>query len=159
MVEDEILLSPEGYQKLDDELRHLRTVKRREVAERIKIARQFGDLSENAEYDDAKNQQAFVEGRIMTVEKLLRLAVVVDGSDIDPTEVNIGSAVTVRDENTGDQYRYTIVGSPEADPAANRISYLSPVGKSLFGKQAGSRVAVKLPRGMVHYEILSVERD
>lgn len=159
MVEDQILLSPEGYKKLDEELQHLRTVRRREVAERIKKARQFGDLSENAEYDDAKNQQAFLEGRIITIEKMLRQAVVVDGYGVDPSEVNIGSLVTLKDSSTGEKYTYTIVGSPEAEPSANRISYLSPVGKAVFGQKAGSHVKVKLPRGWVEYTIVSVERQ
>ncbi len=157
-MEDEILLSPEGYERLDAELEHLRTVKRREVATRIKEARALGDISENAEYDEAKNSQAFVEGRIITLEKILRHAVVVDGQDGDPSEVTVGSVVTLKDLDAGKEYQYTIVGSPEADPGSKKISYLSPVGKAVFGKKEGDRVKAKLPRGNVEYLIAKVER-
>lgn len=158
-MEEEILLSPEGYEKLDKELQHLRTVKRREIARTIKQARELGDISENAEYEEAKNSQAFVEGRIITLENILRHAIVVDGADGDPSEVTIGSVVTLRDTSSGAQHSYIIVGSPEADPRSKKISYLSPVGKAVFGKKEGDVVRAKLPKGTVSYEITSVERN
>ncbi len=157
-MEDQILLSPEGREKLTGELEQLKTVRRREVAARIKAARQFGDLSENAEYDEAKNEQGFVEGRILELEKVLGLAVVVDGDGVDPDEITIGSTVTLEDKVSGKSVDYTIVSPPEADPAASRISYLSPVGKAVFGLRPGAQVKIRLPRGTVEYSIVSVRR-
>lgn len=156
MSEREILLSPEGKKNLEEELNYLKLVRRKEVAERIKTARSFGDLSENAEYEDAKNEQAFVEGRIMMLEKILRHAKVTDDGAAEPDVVNIGSVVTVKDLSAGKVYEYTIVGSQEADPAKKRISNESPVGRALLGQKVGSIVSVVVPAGTFKYEIISV---
>lgn len=158
MENNEVLLTPEGLKKIEQELEHLKSVKRREVAERIKVAREFGDLTENSEYEEAKNEQAFVEGRIIYLEKMLRHARVVAGDEVDPEQVNIGSMVTLRDAETGEVFQYMIVGSNEADPRQKRISYQSPVGKAVMGRTAGSLVEVRLPAGLARYEIVSVAR-
>jgi len=154
----EVLLSKEGLQKLERELQHLKSVRRREVAERIRQSRDFGDINENSEYEEAKNEQAFVEGRILTLENILRHATVVDEEDIDPDTVHIGSRVTLKDEDTGSTFEYTIVGSTEAEPAKFKISYQSPVGAAVFGKSPGETVRVKLPAGVATYTLLRVER-
>lgn len=159
MPEKEILLSREGYAKLEEELEHLKSVRRREVAERIKQARFFGDITENSEYDDAKNEQAFIEGRILTIEKILRNARVIDETDGDPGKVSIGSTVKVRDLSTGEIYAYTIVGSAEADPAKNKISNESPVGRGLLDQPIGSVVQISVPMGVVRLEIIGIERE
>ncbi|EKP95911.1 MULTISPECIES: transcription elongation factor GreA [Thermaerobacter] len=157
-MDKELLLSAEGLRKLEEELQYLKSVKRREVAQRIKQAREFGDISENSEYEEAKNEQAFVEGRIIELEKMLRNARIVNDDEIDPTKVNIGSTVYLKDVDTGEEVQYTIVGSNEADPAALRISYQSPVGKALFGHSVGDVVEVKVPAGTLRYEIVRIER-
>lgn len=155
----EVLLTPEGLQKLEGELNHLKTVRRKEVAERIKAARDFGDLSENSEYDDAKNEQAFIESRIAQVEQMLRNARIVTDEDVDPDTVHIGSVVTVRDLEDGSVETYTVVGSNEGDPSRGRISYQSPVGKALLGRRAGEQVEVRTPAGSrLLLEILEVAR-
>jgi transcription elongation factor GreA len=156
--EREILLTAEGLRKLEEELEHLKTKKRREVAERLKVAREFGDLSENAEYEAAKNEQAFVESRIATLENLLRNARIVQDSEVDPHRVNIGTTVTLRDLESGEIVEYTIVGSSEADPLNNRISYECPVGRAVFGQATGSTVEVRLPGGIARYEIVALAR-
>ncbi len=156
MAEREVLLSPEGKKNLEEELNHLKLVRRKEVAERIKAAREFGDLSENAEYEDAKNEQAFVEGRIMTLEKMLRHAKLVVEDQINSDTVTIGSTVKVKDLNKGNSLEYTIVGSHEADPARKRISNESPVGRALLGQRPGSVVSVMVPAGTFKYEIVSI---
>ncbi len=153
MAEKEVLLSPEGLKKIENELEHLKSVRRREVAERIKLARQFGDINENSEYDDAKNEQAFIEGRIITLEKILRNARVITDSGESSDQVNIGTTVKMTDLGTGESFQYTIVGSAEADPARQRISNESPVGKALLGQKCGSIVAVSAPLGVVNYRI------
>jgi len=158
IMDKELLLSAEGLRKLEEELQYLKSVKRREVAQRIKQAREFGDISENSEYEEAKNEQAFVEGRIIELEKMLRNARIVKDEEIDPTKVNIGSTVHLRDVDTGEEVTYTIVGSNEADPAALRISYQSPVGKALFGRSVGEVVEVRVPAGTIRYEIVRIER-
>lgn len=156
MSEKELLVSQEGLKKLEKELEHLKTVKRREVAERIKTAREFGDISENSEYEDAKNEQAFIEGRIQTIEKMLRQARVVDQEGLDPEVVHIGSRVTVRDLGEQVDEEYQIVGSAEADPSKSRISIESPVGKALMGARAGQRVEVKAPIGTIRFEVVKI---
>ncbi len=156
MAQREILLSPEGKKNLEEELSYLKLVRRREVAERIKAARAFGDLSENAEYEDAKNEQAFVEGRILTLEKILRHARVTDSVRKDPTVVSIGSKVKVKDLSRDVIYEYTIVGSQEADPARKRISNESPVGRALLGQKEGSTVSVIAPAGTFQCQILEI---
>ncbi|MCL6454578.1 MAG: transcription elongation factor GreA [Alicyclobacillus sp.] len=158
MAEKEVILTPEGLQKLEDELEHLKSVKRREVAERIKLAISYGDISENSEYEDAKNEQAFVEGRIMTLEKMLRNARVIRDDDVDTDIVSIGSTVVLRDVEFDEEVEYTIVGSAEADPASNRISNESPVGRALLGKATGSIVEVAVPAGTIQFEILRIKR-
>ncbi len=157
-MDREIMLSAEGYKKLEEELDHLKSVRRREVAERIRQAREFGDISENSEYEDAKNEQAFVEGRILMLEEQLRNARVVDAATQDPDEVGIGTQVKVRDEESGDVEVFTIVGSTEADPGKNRISNDSPVGAALSGRRAGDTVEVSIPAGVVRFQVLEVVR-
>lgn len=159
MAEQEIILTMQGLKKLEKELEHLRTFRRQEVAERIKQAIEFGDISENSEYEDAKNEQAFIEGRIITLEKQLSRAKVLDQSEISNEVVSVGSFVRLRDLEAGEEEEYEIVGSMEADPAHNRISNLSPVGKALIGQRVGATVEVNAPAGMQSYEILSIRTD
>ncbi|CEN80602.1 transcription elongation factor GreA [[Clostridium] sordellii] len=154
----EILLTQEGYQKLEDEVEHLKSVRRREVAERIKVAISFGDISENAEYDEAKNEQAQVEERIMKLENMLRKAVIIDESKIDSNIVTIGSIVKVNDMEFEEEVEYTIVGSAEADPYEGKISNESPVGKALLGRAKGEVVDVQVPDGVAKFEILEIRR-
>lgn len=158
MVEKAVLLTQDGVLKLEDELEHLKSVKRREIAERIKIAVSFGDISENSEYEDAKNEQAFVEGRIITLEKMLRNASIITREDADTGMVGVGSHVLIRDVEFGDEMEYTIVGSAEADPAENKISNESPVGRALLGRAIGDKIEVKVPVGTIQYEILEIKR-
>jgi transcription elongation factor GreA len=148
-MQRDVLLTPEGLDKLKDEIEHLSTVKRREVAERIKEAREFGDISENSEYDDAKNEQAMLEARIASLEEKLRSASVIDASELDSDVVRVGSHVTVKDEGSGKSLTYTIVGSTEANPSENRLSNESPVGKGLLGRKKGDTVKVQLPNGKI----------
>ena len=143
----DIILTPEGLEKLQSELDFLSTEKRREVAERIKEAREFGDIAENSEYDDAKNEQAMLEARIATVQEKLRMATVIEADEISTDVVQVGSVVHVKDEKTGQSTKYTIVGSAEAKPAENKLSNESPVGRALLGRKRNETVAVKVPRG------------
>jgi transcription elongation factor GreA len=152
------ILTQEGVAKLEEELEYLKTVRRREVAERIKQAIAFGDLSENSEYDEAKNEQAFIEGRIVTLENLLRNAKVIDEEDITTDVVSIGVTVKLLDIETDEVLEYTIVGSTEANPAQNRISNKSPVGKALLGKPVGSVVDVHVPDGIIKFKILEIHK-
>lgn len=154
----EILLTQEGYQKLEDELELLKTVRRREVADRIKVAISFGDISENAEYDEAKNEQAQVEERILKLESMIRRAVIIDESQIDVNIVTIGSIVKVYDEDFEEEIEYTIVGSAEADPYEGKISNDSPVGKALLGRTTGDIVDVQVPDGVSKFKILAIRR-
>jgi transcription elongation factor GreA len=158
MAEKEIILTIEGLKKLEGDLEHLKTIRRREVAERIKQALEFGDISENSEYDDAKNEQAFIEGKIITLEKMLRNAKVIDEDEKEKNGgiVTVGSKVKVRDLEDGEESEYVIVGSAEADPLAAKISNESPVGKALLGNKEGAKVEVKVPAGVVSYEIISI---
>jgi len=149
----DVILTPEGYEKLKLEIAHLSTEKRREVAERIKTAREFGDIAENAEYDDAKNEQGFVEGRILLLEKLVRNASIIEGKHVKGV-VEVGSTVKVHDEY-GDE-AFTIVGSAEAEPSKGRISLESPVGKALLGKHVGDDVSVVTPGGSTKMLIIEV---
>ncbi|EJY56897.1 transcription elongation factor GreA [Alicyclobacillus hesperidum URH17-3-68] len=158
MAEKEVLLTPEGLKKLEEELELLKSVKRREVAERIKVAISYGDISENSEYEDAKNEQAFIEGRIMTLEKQLRNARIINEDEVDTNVVSIGSTVTLRDVEFDEDVQYTIVGSAEANPAENKISNESPVGKALLGKTIGSIVEVNVPAGVIQFKILDIKR-
>lgn len=156
MSEKEVILTPSGLKKLEEELEELKTVKRREVAERIKEAIGHGDLSENSEYDEAKNEQAFIEGRIITLEKMLRNARIISGEDVDTELVNVGSTVKLKDIEMGEVVEYTIVGSAESDPMNNKISNESPVGQALIGKTKGAIVDVNVPAGVIQYEILDI---
>lgn len=155
----EILLTQEGYQKLEDELEILKTVRRREVADRIKVAISFGDISENAEYDEAKNEQAQVEERIIKLESMIRRAVIIDESKIDSNVVTIGSIVKVNDMDFEEEVEYTIVGSAEADPMNFKISNESPVGAALIGHKVGEIVEAVVPDGISKFEILEIRRE
>jgi transcription elongation factor GreA len=141
------VITTEGLEKLKEEIEYLSTTKRREVAERIKEAREFGDISENSEYDDAKNEQAMLESRIAQLEDKLRSASVIDASELSADVVRVGSVVHVKDTASGRDLTYTIVGSTEADPSQNRLSNESPVGKGLLGRRKGDSVKVQLPSG------------
>jgi transcription elongation factor GreA len=143
----DVILTPEGLEKLKDELELLSTARRREVAERIKEAREFGDISENSEYDDAKNEQAMLESRIAQLQDKLRMATVIDSKELSTEEVQVGSVVHVKDEKTGKSVKYTIVGSAEANPEESKLSNESPVGRALIGHKRGDEVAVQVPRG------------
>ena len=143
----DVILTPDGLEKLKSELEHLSTEKRREVAARIKEAREFGDISENAEYDDAKNEQAMLESKIAQLEEKLRAATVIDARDVGTDVVSIGTTVHVKDQRTSRSETYTIVGSSEANPAERKLSNESPVGKALIGGKRNEIVAVLLPNG------------
>jgi transcription elongation factor GreA len=143
----DVILTPDGLTKLKSELEYLSTEKRREVAARIKEAREFGDISENAEYDDAKNEQAMLEAKIAQLEEKLRAATVIDSRDVNKDVVGIGSSVLVTDVETNRRVTYTIVGSSEANPAERRLSNESPVGKALIGRKRGDVATVHLPNG------------
>ncbi|HTG68167.1 MAG TPA: transcription elongation factor GreA [Candidatus Udaeobacter sp.] len=158
MNDKQIILTQEGLRKLEDELENLKSVKRREVAERIKVAIGYGDISENSEYEDAKNEQAFIEGRVITLEKMLRNARIINNDDIDIDTVSIGSIVTVEDMEYGDTMEYSIVGTAEADPLQNKISNESPVGKAILGKKKGTIVEVSVPVGIIQYKILDIKK-
>ncbi|HZK18345.1 MAG TPA: transcription elongation factor GreA [Clostridia bacterium] len=157
MKQKEVFLTVDGLKNLEDELEQLRSVRRREVAERIKQAIEFGDISENSEYEDAKNEQAFVEGRILSLEKLLRNAKIIDDDDIDTEVVTLGCTVRLRDCDTEDEYSYKIVGSIETDPDSSRISNESPVGKAILGKPIGNVVEITVPAGVLRYEIVDIK--
>ena len=143
----DVILTPEGLEKLQSELDHLSTEKRREVAERIKEAREFGDIAENSEYDDAKNEQAMLEARIAVVAEKLRMATVIEADGLSTEVVAVGSIVHVKDEKTGKSLRYAIVGSAQAKPAENKLSNESPVGRALLGHKRNEIVSVQVPRG------------
>ncbi|WP_139492534.1 transcription elongation factor GreA [Brevibacillus dissolubilis] len=157
MSEKEVILTPDGLAKLEHELEELKTVKRKEVAARIKEAISFGDISENSEYEEAKNEQAFIEGRILTLEKMLRNARIITNEDVDTGVVSVGSTVILKDIEFGDVVEYTIVGSAESDPINNKISNESPVGQALLGKSKGTTVDVNVPAGVIQYEILDIK--
>jgi transcription elongation factor GreA len=153
----DVILTADGLEKLKIELAHLQGDKRKEVAQRIKEAREFGDITENSEYDDAKNEQAMVEARIAQVEERLRSASVVEAKDVSTEVVQVGSVVNVKDEDSGKTHKFTIVGSPEAKPP-ERLSYESPVGKALLGHKRNDIVDVPLPNGKkLHYKITKID--
>ncbi len=153
---NELVLTKEGLVKLEEELDDLKTVHRREVNERIRQAKEFGDISENAEYEDAKQEQAFVEGRILKVETMIRNARIIDESDYVSDEVHLGANIKVKDLKSGTVLDFTIVGSTEADPANHRLSNESPLGRALIGKKKGETVDVQTPRGVTAYKIESI---
>ncbi|HLR08283.1 MAG TPA: transcription elongation factor GreA [Bacillota bacterium] len=150
-------MTHEGKEKLEEELHYLKTKRRQEVVERIKIARGFGDLSENSEYDAAKEEQAFVESRISQIEKMIRNAVIIENDDKDSNVVTLGKSVTFKELPDGEEETYTIVGSAEADPFEGKISNDSPMAKSLLGKEVGSEVSVATPGGEILVNIIKVE--
>ena len=152
------VMTYEGVKKLEEELEFLKTVKRKEITEKIKVALGYGDLSENSEYDEAKNDQAFTEGRIIQLENMLKNAVVVDESEIPKDKVSVGSIVKVMDYEFDEEVEYTIVGSAEADPMNFKISNESPVGAGLLGKKVGDIIEVSVPGGTSKFEILGIRR-
>ncbi len=156
--EKEVILTVDGLSKLEKKLELLKTVRRREVAERIRQALELGDISENSEYEDAKNEQGFIEGQIIEIEKMLRNAKVIDEQDVNSDVVGVGSRVTLLDVNNKTEFEYMIVGSAEADPAQARISNESPVGRSLMGKKVGSVVNVEVPIGTIQYKIKAITK-
>ncbi|UCH35637.1 MAG: transcription elongation factor GreA [Armatimonadota bacterium] len=151
-----LIVTPEGYQKLRDELEHLKTVQRKEVANRIREAPRSGELTDNSEYEEAKSEQAYVEGRILELQRLLQNAVVVARSEGPPNQVRLGSVVKLKDK-AGKRIEYKIVGPVEADPANQRISYQSPVGQALVGHGKGDKVTVATPSGKASYTIMDVK--
>ncbi len=155
----QMLYTPEGYKALTDELDYLKTVRREEIKEAIAVAKGFGDLSENAEYDEARNDQAKTEARIKELEELVINAVIVDESKLDTGVVSLGSTVCVYDVEEDEEIKYSIVGSNEANPLEHKISDQSPIGKALMGAKAGDTIAVEVPYGTVHFEIKEVTRS
>jgi transcription elongation factor GreA len=155
--EKEIILTAEGLQKLQEELDELKTVHRKEVNDRIRQAKEYGDLSENAEYEDAKQEQAFIEGRILKLEGMIRNSRIIDESEYSADEVHIGATVKVKELKNNESYEFHIVGSAEADPTAKRISNESPLGRALLGHKKGETVDVSTPRGVVKYKIDAIK--
>lgn len=153
------VISSEGLIKLEEELAHLKLVKRKEIAEQIKSAISFGDLSENAEYDEAKNEQARIEGQISELENMIRVAIVVDHTVLPTDEVGVGSIVRVQDMDTGREIVYYVVGATEADPLAGRVSNESPIGSALIGAKKGKEVSFSVPDGIRTLKILEIRRD
>lgn len=159
MDNKEIVLTKEGMAKLREELEYLKIEKRKEVSEKIREARSFGDLSENAEYDEAKNEQAEVESRINTIVNMLKYARVIDDSEIANDVVGLGVTVVIREVGEDDEETYSIVTTTEADPVQNKISQDSPVGKALIGHKAGDKVTVESPAGKIDFEIVSISKS
>lgn len=157
MVEKVYPMTEAGKEKLELELEELKTVKRGEIIERIKIARSFGDLSENSEYESAKDEQAFVEGRITTLETMIRFAEIIDNNNVNQDEVSIGKTITFIELPDGDEEEYIIVGSAEADPLAGKISNDSPIARALIGKKLNDEVAISTPGGDMLVKIVSVK--
>ena len=153
----EVYLTEEGLEKVKEELEYLRTEKRQQVAQRLKEAIAQGDLSENSEYDAAKEEQAFVESRIITLENMIRNAKIIDAANQDKNVVNVGSKVTIEEQPDGERETYTIVGSAESDPASFKISNVSPIGKELIGKKVGEIVNVSTPSGTIQFKIIEIE--
>jgi transcription elongation factor GreA len=153
----DVLLTPEGYEKLKQEIEYLRSDKRREIADRIRVAREFGDIAENAEYDDAKNEQAMLEHKIAQLEERLVHARVIDTGDVDTSVVSIGSKVRLRDLDAKETVEYHIVGSAEANPAEQKLSNESPVGKAIMGRKKGETVEVVAPRGSWKFKIMEIK--
>lgn len=157
-AEREVILTARGLKKIEEELDQLRTVHRKRVADRIRESMHFGEMGENSEFEDAKNEQAFVEGRIEELRQILAVARVLEGEDILTDTVSVGSVVKVRDLETADEWEWTIVGTVEADPAENRISNESPVGKALMDLKVGQVAEVEIPAGLARYEILEIRK-
>ncbi len=157
MLHKDVVLTPEGMTKLQEEIDYLSTTKREEVAERIKEAREFGDISENSEYDDAKNEQAMLEHRISVLQEKLRRARVIKVTEISTEKVSLGSTVTLKDLAYNEEFTYTIVGSAEADPSNHRLSNESPMGQAILGRKVGETVTVPAPAGSTRYEVVRIE--
>ncbi|GIP22063.1 transcription elongation factor GreA [Paenibacillus sp. J22TS3] len=155
MSKDEVIMTREGYAQLERELEELTTVKRRELAERLKTAISYGDLKENSEYHSAKNDQSFMETRVLTIERMLKNARIVDS--IDNSVVQVGSVVILNDVEFDERIEYRIVGPAEADVSENRISYESPLGVALMGKSVGDKISVDAPMGQIEYELLEIK--
>lgn len=158
MEERDIILTQEGYSKLEEELKYLKGQKKMEVAERLKVAREFGDLSENSEYDDAKNEQALLEAKINEIENTLRVAKIAYDSEESIKRVRVGTLVKVHDYEYDEDVTYGIVGATEVNMAENRISNESPVGKALIGRKKNEEFEVETPGGIVKYKVLEIER-
>ena len=158
MAEIKQMYTKQGYQDLVDELKYLKLTRREEIKEQIAVARGFGDLSENAEYDEARNEQAKVEARIQELEALIENAEIIDESTMDVRSISLGSVVTLYDEDFDEEITYSIVGSNQADPLEKKISDQSPIGRALMGKKAGDRVTVTAPAGELHFKVLEVAR-
>ncbi len=158
MPNNNIILTHKGVRELEEKLEYLKTFKRKEIAEQIKIARAFGDISENAEYDEAKNEQAKIEGEIVSIENMLKNAVIVDEEEVDFRTVNVGTTVKLLDKEFKEEVEYQIVGSVEADVDRNKISNESPVGSALMGKKVGNIVKVDTPDGFIKFQILDIHR-
>ena len=155
-MQKQVLLTNEGLRKLEDELDFLKTVRRKEIAEKIKVALSFGDLSENSEYDEAKNEQAMVESRIVTIEAMLKNVKLIDENEINTEIIHVGSRAKVKNLSSDRESTYKIVGSNEANPLEGRISDESPVGKALLGKKPGDKITVETPGGTIVYEVLEI---
>ena len=153
----EVILTAEGYEKLKEEIELLRTDKRRDIADRIRVARDFGDIAENAEYDDAKNEQAMLEHKIIVLEERLLHARIIDAGDVDTSVVSIGSRVRLKDVDANETVEYHIVGSAEANPAEHKLSNESPVGRAIIGHKKGETVEVSAPRGSLKFKILDIK--
>lgn len=158
MVDREIMLTPEGLQRLKEEIEYLSSVKRDEVAERIRTARDFGDISENSEYEDAKNEQAMLEARIYALEERLRSAIVIDSDSVSTDRVGVGTKVTLQDMQGGDVIQYSLVGSAEADPTSRKLSNESPIGRAILDHKPGDKITVTVPRGTRKFKVLAIER-
>ena len=158
MAEIKQMYTKQGYQDLVDELKYLKLTRREEIKEQIAVARGFGDLSENAEYDEARNEQAKVEARIQELEALIENAEIIDESNMDVRAISLGSVVKLFDEDFEEEITYNIVGSNQADPLEKKISDLSPIGRALMGKKAGDSVTVTAPAGELHFKVLEVTR-
>jgi transcription elongation factor GreA len=158
LTEKQLILTSTGFKRIEAELQQLQTVRRHEVANHIRDAKAFGDIAENPEYESAKNEQAFVEGRILELKNILNIAQVVDDTKAPTEEVGIGSVVTVRDLETDEEWDYTIVGSVEADPDEDRISNESPLGQAIMGHKVGDVVEIEIPAGDAKYAIVAIRR-
>ncbi|WP_123041474.1 transcription elongation factor GreA [Cohnella candidum] len=157
MSNEEVILTPEGLQKLKEELHELKTVKRRELAERLKVAISYGDLKENSEYHSAKDDQAFMETRILQLERMLKVAQVVDPGSARADKINVGSVAVLYDVEFEETVEYRIVGTAEANAAENRISYMSPLGTQLMGRKVGDVIEVNAPMGTIQYKLLEIK--
>ncbi len=154
----QVFLTNEGLKRLEEELNELKTVKRKEIAEKIKVALSFGDLSENSEYDEAKNDQAILESRIMSIEAMLKNVSIINESDLDTGSIFVGSKIKIRDVEFDEVNDYRIVGSNEADPDSGLISDESPIGAALLGHKVGDMVQVEAPAGVIEFEVLGISR-